>query len=378
MFLNIIKKIAALTAVMLLSALILPGPAAALESGGEHFSAYVAIRPIPEEVEEGTEVDLRLEGHETANMNYRIRWERGDEEGDWEPLEGRADHLKFIANEESAGWMYRAALEAVNGETEYSNVVSFTVRETKEKPETANGRTEAGGTPLREKTAAGGNRLQIKETSGNGASGDPSELPQKPGRTEAAAQNEIKDQFGKDDLPESGMMPQNRGTDDTAERPENAGQTVLRETGENPGSRETGGAGEPEAAKDDSAVTAVRPETAEPQEKAEEPAETAGRPAVTEQQEKTEETAAVPGWTETPVQQENTESTAETDEPVQTDPEFGSVAPDTVPGMLNQPESETVSETDLLSGGEEAQQTGDPGAQTAPAEIIRNAKEGRE
>ena len=77
MFLNIIKRIAALTAVMLLSALILPGPAAALESGGEHFSAYVAIRPIPEEVEEGTEVDLRLEGHETANMNYRIRWERG-------------------------------------------------------------------------------------------------------------------------------------------------------------------------------------------------------------------------------------------------------------------------------------------------------------
>ena len=117
MFLNIIKRIAALTAVMLLSALILPGPAAALESGEEHFSAYVAIRPIPEEVEEGTEVDLRLEGHETANMNYRIRWERGDEEGDWEPLEGRADHLKFIANEESAGWMYRAALEAVNGET---------------------------------------------------------------------------------------------------------------------------------------------------------------------------------------------------------------------------------------------------------------------
>ena len=355
MFLNIIKRIAALTAVMLLSALILPGPAAALESGGEHFSAYVAIRPIPEEVEEGTEVDLRLEGHETANMNYRIRWERGDEEGDWEPLEGRADHLKFIANEESAGWMYRAALEAVNGETEYSNVVSFTVREAEEKPETANGRTEAGGTPLREKTAADGNRLQIKETSGNGASGDPSELPQKSGRTEAAAQNEIKDQFGKDALPESGMMPQNRGTDDTAERPENAGQTVLRETGENPGSRETGGAGEPEAAKDDSAVTAI-----------------------TEQQEKTEETAAAPGWTETPVQQENTESTAETDEPVQTDPESGSVAPDTVPGMLNQPESETVSETDLLSGGEEAQQTGDTGAQTAPAEIIRNAKEGRE
>ena len=348
MFLNIIKKIAALTAVMLLSALILPGPAAALESGGEHFSAYVAIRPIPEEVEEGTEVDLRLEGHETANMNYRIRWERGDEEGDWEPLEGRADHLKFIANEESAGWMYRAALEAVNGETEYSNVVSFTVRETKEKPETANGRTEAGGTPLREKTAADGNRLQIK------------------------------DQFGKDALPESGMMPQNRGTDDTAERPENAGQTVLRETGENPGPRETGGAGEPEAAKDDSAVTAGRPETVEPQEKAEEPAETAERLAVTEQQEKTEETAAAPGWTETPVQQETTESTAETDEPVQTDPESGSVAPDTVPGMLNQPESETVSETDLLSGGEEAQQTGDPGAQTAPAEIIRNAKEGRE
>ena len=34
MFLNIIKRIAALTAVMLLSALILPGPAAALESGG--------------------------------------------------------------------------------------------------------------------------------------------------------------------------------------------------------------------------------------------------------------------------------------------------------------------------------------------------------
>ena len=122
------------------------------------FAAEVTIRVVPEKPAYGEDAELVLEGLESANMNFSIKWERTDlrdtlsrdEDRLWQEMDCREQTLKLEVTQENAAWAYRAVLTADNNDEVISESVRLEPAEEEKEDETA---VEAGSKEKEDETA---------------------------------------------------------------------------------------------------------------------------------------------------------------------------------------------------------------------------------